>query len=739
MSTQPTSDPGPSSARTTPPTRPYREVTLSSILLGVVIGAVMNAAITYAGLKIGFTIVGSAIIAVLGFGVLRGVLRKGSILEVNIAQTIGSAVNTSNAGVIFTVPVLLLLGYTLDFTEANFWWLTLAAMAGAVLGVAFIVPLRTQMLDIERLRFPSGTAVAAILKSPGAGAKKTIVLLIGALIGAVIILPASLPQITLPAPADQIDALVTAKRITPAQAERARFIASISTPADVPADWIARGTAAQAAYDAALIARAQAPKPTPLPPTSDDDRFAKALAKFAQGSATRDDLQAFWPKVSLPGYKRLGDALGLAWLADDRVNVTTLLGLPGYIPFTLAIAPFAIGAGFLTGRAGLVVLAGGLLATFVITPLAWTQGWLSPTLLPAAAGDAARAIFNRPLGIGLLMGGAIIGLVFALPAVREAFRTLLASPRSGPRTASTPTTAIPQPSRLRRDDMSPKTLIILVVVGIATLLFAAENTREWWQLTGQAQPAAAGLLAFLPPWAATLVTVAVAIAWIWFAGLIIAQCTGMTDWSPISGMALLTIVLAMFLVGTGNVVLALALGVALCVAISLASDMMTDLKTGYLVGSRPVRQQWVELGAAALGPVISMATLLIIAQANAARGEPPVGGADMPAPQAMTLLSIINGIQGGEMPYALYGLGAILGILLGLGAFPGLGVLVGLSMFLPTHYVMVYGVGCLLQMLVARVKGKSWAEEWGVPFCAGLIVGEALLSLSVNAFVLANA
>lgn len=700
----------------TPQRRRYPEVSLSSVLFGLVVGAIMNAAITYAGLKIGFTIVGSAIIAVLGFGVLRGLLRRGSILEVNITQTMGSAVNTSNAGVIFTVPVLLLLGYTLDFEQANFWWLTLAASAGAALGVVFIVPLRKQMIDIDRLRFPSGTAVSAILKSPGAGLRKTLVLLAGCIVGAIIYLPSGLPQITFRVEPERIAPLVEAKRISSADAQRAEIISRIRSAADVPADRAALGKTVAETVAAQEEARRTADRPSYIAPPSVEDRFNKTLYKITQGQATVEDLQAFWPRVPLPGY---GD-LGVPGVSTDRLNVGAWLaplGFPPYISFTLAIAPFAIGAGFLTGRAGLVVLAGGLLATFVVVPVAWNGGWMPATLDPSAAGDFARANFNRPLGIGLLLGGALMGLIFALPAVREAFKGLRASTRGG----------------VGQEEMGLKPLLIVAVVAIGTLILASEMVSDPW---GQANQ---GLLAGLPQWLATVLTVLVAVVWIWFAGLIIAQCTGMTDWSPISGMALLTIVLAMFLLGTSNVVAAVAMGVALCVAISLASDMMTDLKTGHLVGSKPARQQWVELGAAVVGPVIAMATLLVIAGANQARGEPPVGGADMPAPQAQTLLSIVQGIQGGSMPYALYGFGAVLGALLGLGAFSGLGVLVGLSMFLPTHYVMVYGVGCLLQMLASRIFGKSRAEEWGVPFCAGLIVGEAILSLSISAIVLAGA
>src|SRR5690606_1842050 len=167
---------------------------------------------------------GSAIAAVLGFGVLRGILRRGSILETNIGQTIASSVNTSNSGIIFTVPVLLLMGIPLAWDSMNFWLITLAGCAGAVLGTAFIIPLRKQMIDIDRLRFPSGTGVAVILKSPGAGPAKAIVLLVGIVIGALIYLPAGLPQIKLPAPVDELDSLFERGRIAWADVERTREI-----------------------------------------------------------------------------------------------------------------------------------------------------------------------------------------------------------------------------------------------------------------------------------------------------------------------------------------------------------------------------------------------------------------------------------------------------------------------------------------------------------------------------------
>lgn len=666
----------PPSSRPTPSGRPgsgvggtrYREVTVSALVLAVVLGLIMNAAITYAGLKIGFTLGGSAIAAVLGFGILRGVLRKGSILETNIVQTAASGVNTSNSGVIFTVPVLLLIGYQLSVRTADFWLITLACMAGALLGAAFIIPLRKQMIDIERLRFPTATAVASILKSPGAGPAKARLLLAGVLLGALIFIPTQLAVL-------------------------------------------------------------------------------------------------FGEQWSLANLPVVGEVNG-GVVDGEHVNVGKLLHLPGQVELIFAIAPFALGAGYLSGRAGLYVLAGGILAYFIVNPVAYAMGWMPASLMPAEAPGYGFGAFNRPLGIGLLLGGALMGVLASLPAIQQAFKSIIAARKL----------------RAGQDELGVKAIGLVVVAGFILLFvaadfvgnrplnlncpvtaapidaevvpasyagysvgFASEDAAEAWAGWDEARRdaflatlnAKPGLLAGFNPNLRALVIALVGTIWIWFAGIVISQCTGMTDWSPISGIALVTVVLVMFLAGSGAVVGAVLIGAALCVAITLASDMMADLKTGHLVGARPRRQQLVEMAVVAVGPIVAMLTVLLIASANQKQFGMPMGpGTPTSAPQAQALQAVITGVQGGELPYALYGFGALLGGLLGLGSFSGLGVLIGLSMYLPFMYMTTYGIGCVTQMILARVKGRMWAEDKGVPFCAGLIVGESVLALLVNIIIL---
>lgn len=816
-----------------PRTPGYREITPSAIVLGLIIGAVMNAAITYAGLKIGFTIGGSAIAAVIGFGLLRGLLRKGTILETNIVQTIASAVNTPNSGVIFTVPVLMLMGFQLSAGEMDFWLITLACVCGAVLGGAFIIPLRKQMLDIERLRFPSATAVAAILKSPGAGPKKAVVLAVGIVLAVLIGLPAQLPQLRGPASVEDLQTLVEQERITRADLLLTEQIDSWITAGAAPASIVEHGRlqgeliAAKESdpervgelenrlLDAKALAIAELRNalehPVDRARLSDYPLELSGLAYRAStgeiGWSQLRSTKAGWAADPMFGYADLqirmsrgvddaSEPVDFAFngpgvtsevltdrsdmdrngvpdlvVTDTTIDVGRILGLPLQIQLLFAIAPFAIGAGYLTGRAGLLVLAGGILAYVVLNPLIYAMGWMPETVSASGTAGYGFGSVNRPLGIGLLLGGALMGVLASLPAIREAFKSIIVAGKTKTAHAG------------GSDELGIRVLIAAVAGALLFLFVAAdftgdepinsicpvteqaiehtEHTSEYngYRLAFLDEPALEafegasaedkaivaapfsadrkGLLAGLNPHARAGIIAVIGALWIWFAGIIIAQCTGMTDWSPISGMALLTVVLVMLLSGPGGVLGAVLIGAALCVAITCAADMMADLKTGYLVGAKPKRQQTVELIFTGIGPVITMGVLLIIVVGNQAKFGVPIGpGTDTSAPQAQALQAVITGVQGGAMPYALYGAGAVIGALLGLGAFSGLGVLVGLSMYLPFAYIATYGVGCVINMIVSKLKGSSWAEEWGVPMAAGFIVGDAVLALGVNAIVL---
>ncbi len=145
-----------------PPEKKINELTLKAILLGALLAVVMCAANTYLGLYAGMTVSASIPAAVISMGILRGILRRGTILENNIVQTIASAGESLAAGIIFTVPALVITGVWSGF---NFWLVTLIAILGGTLGVVFMIPLRrTLIIEEKELVYPEGVACAEVLE-----------------------------------------------------------------------------------------------------------------------------------------------------------------------------------------------------------------------------------------------------------------------------------------------------------------------------------------------------------------------------------------------------------------------------------------------------------------------------------------------------------------------------------------------------------------------------------------------
>ena len=158
------------------------EFTVLAVLLGVALSLVMCAANTYLGLYAGMTVSASIPAAVISMGILRGVFRRGTILENNIVQTIASAGESLAAGIIFTVPALVISGVWADF---NYWETTLIAATGGLLGVLFMIPLRRPLIIEEKgLTFPEGVACAQVLEAGDTGGAKVLYVFASLIAGA---------------------------------------------------------------------------------------------------------------------------------------------------------------------------------------------------------------------------------------------------------------------------------------------------------------------------------------------------------------------------------------------------------------------------------------------------------------------------------------------------------------------------------------------------------------------------
>ena len=553
---------------------PYPELTWAAVTVGWLLGALISVSIGYAALILGFSIEGSELAAILGFGILRGMMRRYSIVENNVAQTVASAVNGASSGMMFSVPALFILG------ETNFdpYVMTFGCIAGAFLGIAFIIPLRKQMIDYERLTYPGGVAVATILKSPGAGVHKAILLLSSALVSAIVHL---ISQMT--------------------------------------------------------------------------------------------------------GF--------------DNWDLGSLIGMPEYMNGIWYISLLTIGAAYIAGKGGVAFIIGGFACYWFIAPMLAGTGLLPIETgpsgpVPVTDPEVLRLGLFRPVGIGMLIGGALTGIALALPLIISAVKSMQSAAKVK--------------SAVSRDEMPIR--LLYVAVGGAAIVLAIIATLST-ESVGLGRGIAMAVLGTL---------------WIWIAGVILSECIGRTNWSPLSGMTLIAVTLLIIITsGLGRsdaIVAAVMVGAAVCVAMSQATDLMLDLKTGYLVGATPRMQQAGQFFGAWLGPILIIGVIYVLHEAYG------LGSAKLPAPQGQALASMINGILGGDVPVQKYVAGAGLGALLS-AASGGLGITVGLGFYLPFNIVLTYSIGTVLRLVSDAKLGRDFSEDTGIPIAAGLIVGEALVGV----------
>ena len=565
-------------------TGPYPELTVTAVLVGYFLGAIIAVSIGYAALILGFSIEGSELAAILGFAILRGMLRRNSIIENNIVQTIASGVNGASSGLMFSVPAIFILGYGMDFNPIL---MTFGAIAGAFMGIGFIIPLRKQMIDYERLTYPGGVAVATILKSPGAGIQKAMFLLI---------------------------------------------------------------------------------------------------------AATTSGFLHFLSQSSGVEYWDLG----------------ALLNWPEYMNGIWYLSLLSVGVGYIAGKGGVAFIIGGYVCYWILSPLL-SQFGLFPvdpeTSAVISEPNSLRLLLYRPVGIGMLIGGAVAGVVVAFPMILSAVRSMQNAAKSN--------------SAMSKDEMPIKLLYVCIGGAAILLTVIAVLSTEKMGLGRGILMAVVGTL------------------WIWIAGVILSEAIGRTNWSPLSGMTLIAVTL-LIIISSGlddtraAIVSAIMVGAAACVAMSQATDLMLDLKTGYLVGATPRQQQYGQFLGAWLGPILIMILIFVLHEAYG------LGGDKLPAPQGQALASMINGIIGGDVPSQKYLAGAGLGALLSL-ASPGLGITVGLGFYLPFSIVLTYSIGTLLRVISDWKLGDDFSESTGIPIAAGVIVGEALVGVGFAVYMILGA
>ena len=224
-----------------------------------------------------------------------------------------------------------------------------------------------------------------------------------------------------------------------------------------------------------------------------------------------------------------------------------------------------------------------------------------------------------------------------------------------------------------------------------------------------------------------------------FFSTVSARMVGMIGSSnnPVSGMTIATLLIAtMILKATGNVGIegmigSMAIASVICICAAIAADTSQDLKTGYLLGATPVKQQIGELiGVIAAGLAIGGVLYLL----DSAWGY---GGAEVPAPQATLMKMIVEGIMGGNLPWNLVFTGVFLAIALEILRIPVMPFAIGL--YLPIYLNTSIMIGGVVRWFMDSRKNVDAATKeeqttTGTLFCAGMIAGEGLVGIMLAVF-----
>ena len=401
----------------------------------------------------------------------------------------------------------------------------------------------------------------------------------------------------------------------------------------------------------------------------------------------------------------------LTYLGDDADwHAGDQFGLPAMLNISLYLSVMTIGVGFLSGKGGFWFGAGGFLCYFVLSPL--LTRFADPGVASLVSEPSqTRAILYKPLGIGMLVGAAVGGIIAAFPLIVSAMKSMHSASQQQISDQSHGTGDV-----MRNDEMPISFLYTAIGVGALVMIWIAFSSVPDMTFGRAAVMAILGTL------------------WVWVAGVVVSECMGRTNWSPLSGMTLIAVTIVILIAKGGlddaaTITSSMLVGAAICLAISQASDMMLDLKSGYLVGAIPRRQQLAQFVGAWLGPVIVIFLMILLNQQYEIGSErdfphPRLRRSPRSPKESSTTTSRPTATRqapGWDMLLALSGLG-------------GIGVLIALGFYMPFQIALTYTVGNVLRIVSDKALGVKWSHEVGIPIAAGLIVGEALVGVG-NALV----
>lgn len=436
-------------------------------------------------------------------------------------------------------------------------------------------------------------------------------------------------------------------------------------------------------------------------------------------------------------------------LWNANLSSSTLLGGVGSgmrIEVQLSAIAALFGLGYIIGiRYASIIASGSVLAMLVMVPAVYLFGRQTDVFafagtsyaIPEMSATAIFGAFVKPIGIGAIAVSGIIGILrmwkIVASSVTLGFKGLSKSART--------TAGAAERTQL---DMSPSSVLLIqagstLAMGglfMVVALTTATDAGGGYGLLASLKFGAVGMVVgFLLSFLFTPVA---------------AQAIAIVGVNPVSGMTLITVVLAiggMILVGlagTAGMIIALIIGTAVCTALSTSGALITDFKIGYWLGSTPRNQQrWKFLGMAVAALVVAVVIPLMDSGYHFLVKDPVTGlmvsnEQSLPAPQANMIAAVSRGLMAdpANQPWLLYGLGAGIAVMLFMAGVPMLAFALG--MYLPISINAAVLAGAVAGWLIGRTGGsekvRQARSEQGILIASGLMAGAAIFGV-ITAFL----
>jgi len=581
----------------------YPEVTVWSVVWGLVMAVVFSAAAAYLGLKIGQVFEAAIPIAIIAVGVSTVAKRKNALGENVIIQSIGACSGVIVAGAIFTLPALYILQAKYPEIQVNFMQIFLSSLFGGFLGILFLIPFRKYFVaDMHgNYPFPEATATTQVLVSGEKGGNQAKILLIAGLIGGF--------------------------------------------------------------YDFAIA----------------------TFGAWAETVSSR--------------------------VVEAGVNLAD----KSKLVLKLNTGAAVMGLGYIVGlKYAAIICAGSFVGWFVILPVIayFGDGMTIPVganIVKTIGQMSAEEIFRnyvRPIGIGGIAMSGMIGIYRSRNIIKQAFG-LAANELTGK-------SGVKKIDVRTQRDLPMKIIAIGAIVS-TILIFVFFQFGVVHNLTH------------------ALVGLAIVMIIAFLFTTVAANAIAIVGTNPVSGMTLMTLIIASLIMvsvglsGTSGMVAALVIGGVVCTALSTAGGFITDLKIGYWLGTSPYKQETWKF----LGVFVSAATVGgVIMILNKTYGF--TGDNALVAPQANAMAAVIEPMMSGQAaPWALYGAGAALALILTMIGVPTLAF--SLGMFIPQDLNTPILVGGLISHFVTTrskdEKLNNARNEQGTLIASGFIAGGALMGV----------